>query len=267
MQSLLYKNHLIIGGSIIIVAAIILYTYVSTQRTPAEPTFLYVQTAASGSLTPTEAGDIWRLTLNGASPDTVYFSDRPARETGRESTENFITAWDEGEDSFADNPPNAALDIFGSDGEQHVLILELLDVAYDSEARILTYDVVILNEDLDDPALFSAFENAALFIDSTYKSYNCKCDIPSGGSCSCDNSYKLGHGETKEFRVSCHGSDDGTEIHITKRRDTTTCTFATSYGLGYVTKSCTNWHTSKHDELKIRTQCEEPDENDYDYDG
>ena len=229
-----------------------------------EVSFLYVQNAESGSLIKSSEGT-WTLTLNGVSPNTIYFSDRPARETGQEPTADFVNNWAVGEDSFAEIPPNAALDVFGSDGEQHVLVLELLDASYDSETRILSYDVVILNRDLDDPTLFSGFADAALFIDSTYKSYNCKCDIPSGGSCSCEYHYKLGHGETKEFRVSCHGDDGGTTIHITERKDTTTCTFATSYSLGYVTKSCTNWHTSKHDDLKIRIECEEFEEtNDYD---
>ena len=224
-----------------------------------EVTFLYVQNAESGSLLP--SGDQWILTLNDVSPNTIYFSDRPARETGQEPTADFVNNWAVGEDSFAEIPPNAALDVFGSDGEQHVLVLELLDASYDSETRILSYDVVILSDGgLVDENFYRTFEDAALFIDSTYKSYNCKCDVPSEGSCSCEYSYTLGHGNTKEFRISCHGTDDGASIHITKRKDTTTCTIDTSISHRYITKSCTNWHTSHHDDLKIRAECEETDE-------
>jgi hypothetical protein len=49
------------------------------------------------------------LTLNGLSPSTLYFSDRPQRVVGHMTTEQFVDAWAEGEDSFASDPPNAVL--------------------------------------------------------------------------------------------------------------------------------------------------------------
>ena len=64
------------------------------------PSFLFVQDGTGGTLTKST------LTLTGVSSKTGYFSDRPYREAGQESTEEFITLWNEGE-TFAEDPPNA----------------------------------------------------------------------------------------------------------------------------------------------------------------
>src|SRR4051812_34217837 len=64
---------------------------------------LFVQTAASMT------GESDRLVLHGLSPSTLYFADRPQREAGHMSTASFVDYWDEGENSFATNPPNAVL--------------------------------------------------------------------------------------------------------------------------------------------------------------
>jgi hypothetical protein len=64
---------------------------------------LFVQTAAS--MTSGEG----RITLHGLSPSTLYFSDRPQREVGHMSTRQFVDVWGDGDNSFAQNPPNAVL--------------------------------------------------------------------------------------------------------------------------------------------------------------
>jgi hypothetical protein len=60
---------------------------------------LFVQTAASM----TSGGG--SLTLHGLSPSTLYFADRPQRETGHMSSGQFVANWAEGDNSFADYPP------------------------------------------------------------------------------------------------------------------------------------------------------------------
>jgi hypothetical protein len=65
---------------------------------------LFVQTA--GSLTSDGNGQI---TLQGVSPSTLYFADRPQREVGHMATSRFVELWGEGENSFATDPPNAVL--------------------------------------------------------------------------------------------------------------------------------------------------------------
>ena len=64
---------------------------------------LFVQTAASMT------SDGRTIKLQGISPSTLYFSDRPKREVGHMSTRQFLEVWGAGENSFAQNPPNAVL--------------------------------------------------------------------------------------------------------------------------------------------------------------
>jgi hypothetical protein len=49
------------------------------------------------------------LTLTGITPSTLYFSDRPQRVVGHMSTSDFVDLWDEGANSFKDDPPNAVV--------------------------------------------------------------------------------------------------------------------------------------------------------------
>lgn len=65
------------------------------------PEYLFVQTSNGASLYDST------LTLSGIDPNTGWFTDRPYREAGQIPTEEFMALWDEGENSFADNPPNA----------------------------------------------------------------------------------------------------------------------------------------------------------------
>ena len=64
-----------------------------------------------------------KLTLKHVSSTTYYFADRPYREFGHMTTANFVEEWGEGEDSFADDPPNAVLSTFGDDGVTEALIV------------------------------------------------------------------------------------------------------------------------------------------------
>jgi hypothetical protein len=49
------------------------------------------------------------LTLQGVTPATLYFSDRPQRVVGHMTTADFVDLWNEGENSFESDPPNAVL--------------------------------------------------------------------------------------------------------------------------------------------------------------
>ena len=112
---------------------------------------LFVQSARSMSY---EDG---RLTLNGIAPTTLLFSDRPDRVTGHVPSEEFLDSWGEGDDSFADDPPNAVLSIFQED-EVHDVVVVLSDPALDLDD--MSYSVEILDGDM--PASGGA---NSLFID------------------------------------------------------------------------------------------------------
>ena len=58
-----------------------------------------------------------RLTLKGANPNIIFFCDRPVRTAGHMTQDAFMKLVSEGEDSFASNPPNAAISIFGASND------------------------------------------------------------------------------------------------------------------------------------------------------
>jgi hypothetical protein len=86
-----------------------------------------------------------KLTLKGLALTTLFFSDRPDRVTGHITSQEFVRSWDKGDDSFASNPPNAALSIFHADGVTDVVVeLTQPHLAGDD----LTYTVEILDGDM-----------------------------------------------------------------------------------------------------------------------
>jgi hypothetical protein len=100
---------------------------------------LYVQSARG------MAYENGQLTLEGIAPTTIIFSDRPDRVTGHIPLDEFLDSWGEGDDSFADDPPNAALSIFTED-EIHDVIVVLGDPQLDGDQ--LSYSVDILDGEI-----------------------------------------------------------------------------------------------------------------------
>ena len=64
---------------------------------------MFVQTAEGVT------SDEGTLTLDGITPSTLYFSDRPQRVFGHMATTDFVELWGEGDNSFEADPPNAVL--------------------------------------------------------------------------------------------------------------------------------------------------------------
>ena len=56
------------------------------------------------------------LTFHGLAHSTLFFADRPQRVVGHLSSRKFVDQWGEGEDSFAEDPPNAVVS-FLEDGD------------------------------------------------------------------------------------------------------------------------------------------------------
>ena len=145
--------------------------------------FLFVQTFAGGALRPNPGagtptadgtpaaggGGAYLLTLAGHHGETVYFSDRPRRAFGE--------------------APNAAL-VAETDAWDAVVVLELLDPAYDAAAGTVTYGAEVLAEYAGEglahvadqqlgAALPDSFGRASLFIDECTPAMVCRtarCD-------------------------------------------------------------------------------------------
>ncbi len=150
-----------------------------------DATFLFVQSAASGTFaanpgagTPTNngtpaagGGADYLLTLEGHTGNTVFFSDRPERIFGEAPTQTFLANL-----GFAiSDPPNAALVTNDADGNEDILVVELIAPGYDASSGTITYGANILSDyegGLDfvagrqqDEDLAPSFGEASLFID------------------------------------------------------------------------------------------------------
>jgi hypothetical protein len=102
---------------------------------------------------------VYQLVLQGATAQTISFSDRPHRIVGSISTAGFLASL-----GFSgENPPNAAI------------VVELLNPSWDAASQTLACDVIVLGESTQDgfgdlarqaePELPEGFGHACLFVD------------------------------------------------------------------------------------------------------
>ena len=137
------------------------------------PEYLFVQNSRGAIFTDST------LTLTGISPNTGWFTDRPYREAGQIPTMDFLTLWGEGENSFADNPPNADFTCT-VDSEVVNYVVELAAPYYErcflspcpNVFPMLHYDITFIGSDaaeaVDD---FQCDGSAHLFIDDSFSRY------------------------------------------------------------------------------------------------
>jgi hypothetical protein len=162
---------------------------------------LFVQSFLAGALAPRPGEDgVYTLTLEGATGQTVFFSDRPARRVGLVPTAVLLERL-----GFTPaDPPNAAL-VAQTAGGEEVVVVELFDPHYDAAAGTLSYGVRLLadyagvgladfapRQDGDPPPSFGA---AHLFIDGCGKGQcwdgavamcvSCQCFQPGVQGCPC----------------------------------------------------------------------------------
>ena len=108
-----------------------------TEQELEEIEALFVQTATG------LASNGESLTLVGLSPATLYFSDRPLREVGHIPTSRFVELWDEGDNSFAVDPPNAVVSYSGFDDDTpEDAVVVLMDPQLDGDT--INYAVEVL---------------------------------------------------------------------------------------------------------------------------
>ncbi|MDG1960148.1 MAG: hypothetical protein P8K76_09155 [Candidatus Binatia bacterium] len=137
---------------------------------------LFVQTSGGAVLSDSE------LLLVNTNPETSWFTDRPYREAGQVSTEEFVALWDLDSENFigpsttrgpfADDPPNSDFTCT-VDGEVVNYTVELQDASLvppycEAPQCFVRYDVTFIGPNVVEP--FSDFEcdgPAHLFIGST----------------------------------------------------------------------------------------------------
>jgi hypothetical protein len=87
------------------------------------------------------------ITLHGVAHQTLFFADRPQRVVGHLTSRKFVDQWDEGEDSFADDPPNAVVS-FLEDGDEVPEEVTMTIMDPHLEGNSLTYKVNVLDGSL-----------------------------------------------------------------------------------------------------------------------
>jgi hypothetical protein len=123
---------------------------------------LYVAAAESGTLTPTENGSEFIITLNQVWTDVLWFTDRPERETGENATTDYVGyLWSF---IYGDVAPNAVIK-FHVAGANAGLFVALGKPDYDSGAGILKFKVTVLNSTFDEqPQNFPEFDTPVVTI-------------------------------------------------------------------------------------------------------
>jgi hypothetical protein len=103
---------------IVLVAAVALATSAAQDAGSQHTEWLFVQNAKSVSL---EDGV---LTLEGISPTTLFFSDRPEKIAAHGLTSEFVTFWGKGggSDNFKKDPPNATLSIVSEEVAEDIVL-------------------------------------------------------------------------------------------------------------------------------------------------
>ena len=98
---------------------------------------MFVQTARGAS----SAGGV--LTLHAITPSTLFFSDRPQRIVGHLTSAQFVDLWGEGENSFAEDPPNAVLSFLESgDAAPEDAVIVIKEPRLGSDSLAYSFDVL-----------------------------------------------------------------------------------------------------------------------------
>ena len=100
-----------------------------------------------------------RLTLKEANPNIIFFCDRPVRTAGHMDRNAFMKLVTEGENSFADNPPNAAVSIIDAKGEVTEVVVTL------SKRPLVSGNDMVFPIRVIDGELPNAGETVIMFID------------------------------------------------------------------------------------------------------
>jgi hypothetical protein len=99
------------------------------------------------------------LTLKEANPNIIFFCDRPERTAGHMNRDAFMKIVTEGGNSFADNPPNAAVSIVSAKGEVTEAVVTL------SKKPVLSGDDMVFPIKVIDGELPDAGGTVIMFID------------------------------------------------------------------------------------------------------
>jgi hypothetical protein len=99
------------------------------------------------------------LTLKDANPNIIFFCDRPVRTAGHMNRDVFMKLVAEGENSFSDNPPNAAVSIVNAEGDVTQAVVTLSKMPQMS-GKNMVFPIKVIDGELP-----NAGETVIMFID------------------------------------------------------------------------------------------------------
>ncbi|WP_147235330.1 hypothetical protein [Ruegeria sp. A3M17] len=147
-------------GTAIMVSVIATSAVAQTSEDKNEPeSVLFVQHAEKATLADNT------LTLEGADKNVIVFADRPHRAAATIPVADLVKTWGEGADSFASDPPNAALVGETDDGKPVSLIVEIRNPVLSENSISYQYSVI----EGDDQG---AINNPYVVIDMSYLDQN-----------------------------------------------------------------------------------------------
>ena len=158
----------VLASSVASAAALALRNAAAQSSTPEAAKnieLLFVQAAATGTLTPSDQG--YTLSFRHDSGQTIYFSDRPERLTGLLPTAELVSQWP----FESESPPNAALAISNANDENATVLIGVLSTPdWSPDSATLSYGFWMLIDDI--PAgsptpVPTSFDAATLFIDGS----------------------------------------------------------------------------------------------------
>jgi hypothetical protein len=157
-------------------------TTTTTGVADAKPTLLFVQSAGSAVVSDADGGE-YLVDLGEVDASTVFFTDRPNRRAGTESTQELVDRV-----VNSDVPPNAAM-VWRANGAEEILVVELLEGNYDEGSATLQYRFRILEGGSDVLVDFESTSDVpegelgpvSLYVDS-FSSRKCEVNFVNSGS-------------------------------------------------------------------------------------
>lgn len=129
----------LVAGSLL--AALPLTMAAALAEEAKQADFLFVQTAKGMTFDKATS----KMTLEGVSPITVMFTDRPERIASHMRTASFVPFWSKGKDSFLADPPNADISILEGNKLLQV-VATLTEPALDGDS--LSYGIKVLEGEM-----------------------------------------------------------------------------------------------------------------------
>lgn len=129
---------------VVVIAAAAIVGFSRSSSARSQLSLLFTLSGEASTMIPVSGStDRYTLAVTGVDPAVVWFTDRPARETGAATLDWFAAQWAPGA-PFAADPPNAAMVVHVVADTTDTIVIELQSVSVDAAARTLTARVRVL---------------------------------------------------------------------------------------------------------------------------